>query len=90
MIEHLRELNALLALAVGAGLGWRTPQALHNVASKRLFLALVVFPILVGFGSVQAVIQHAPGGPVTPCFTIAYLTLLTVLIWFPKQLGVTP
>lgn len=91
MIEQLRELNALLALCAGFGLGIRTPAALAGVASKGVYLTLVVFPILVGFGSIQAVVQHAPGGPVTPCFTVAYLVLGGFLIWWPEQLnGHTP
>lgn len=89
MIHALRELNSVLGIAAFAGLCYRTPQALQGVSSKRLYLVLIAFPIGVAFGSLYAAAHHFPGGPMAPYFTLAYVALLVVLVWFPKSLGGT-
>jgi hypothetical protein len=90
MIDQVRELNALLALLTFGGLCYRTPRALRGVTSKRLYLVLVSFPALVGLGSIQARLQHAPAGPVTYMFTVAYAALGVTLVWWPKRLNGPP
>lgn len=86
MIDTLRQLNVFLGASSFFLLCYRTPAIVQRLASKRLFFALAAFPVLVCFGSVQALAQHAPHGPVTPCFTVAYLALNTFLTCLPPQL----
>lgn len=86
MIQLLREINFWLGVVTFAGLCWRTPQALMGVASKRLYLALCMFPIGVTFGSVYALQHNFPPSPTAPYFTVAYVALGVVLIWWPKRL----
>lgn len=88
MIDALRELNAVLGFATFFGLCYRTPAALAAVASKRLYLALILFPIGVAFGSVYAVTHNFPPGPMAPYFTVAYILLAGGLVFWPQQLEV--
>lgn len=85
MIDALREVNFILGFATVFGLCLRTPLALRGVSSKRLYLALMPFPLGVAFGSVYAVAHNFPPAPTAPFFTVAYITLGVVLVWFPKQ-----
>lgn len=86
LLEVCRWMNGGLAFFVTMGLAYRTPQALQGVASKRLYLVLAAFPMLAGFASAQAVVLHAPLGPMTPVFTVAYMALAWVLLRWPPQL----
>lgn len=87
MIQLLREANAILGFATFFGLCYRTPAALQAVTSKRLYLALVLFPVGVAFGSVYAVVHNFPPGPMAPYFTVAYIFLAGGLVFWPKQLN---
>lgn len=87
MIDALRELNAILGFATFFGLCYRTPRALQGVSSKRVYLALLPFPIGVAFGSVYAVTHNFPPGPMAPYFTLAYVALAYVLVRWPEALG---
>lgn len=86
MIETFREINAVLAGLTFFGLCYRLPPAMRTVQSRRIFLALAAFPVLAGLGSVQALIQHYPPGPVAPMFTVAYVALGAGLVWWPSTL----
>jgi hypothetical protein len=87
VIHALREANAILGFVTFFGLCFRLPQALAGVSSKRLYLALIAFPIGVAFGSAYALQHNFPPGPMAPYFTVAYLYLALVLVWWPKQLN---
>jgi hypothetical protein len=90
-VEHFRELNTILALLTVCGLLYRTPEALLNVSSKRLYVVLSLFPLAVGFASLQALILHAPAGPVTFVFTALYAALgLVESVFWPKALSGRP
>jgi len=92
MTNFLRELNGVLALLViGLGLMIRTAEALKTVKSKRLFVALLLFPIGVGGGSIYAAAKGFPSSPFVPYFTCAYIYLgLVVTVWWPESLTYRP
>jgi hypothetical protein len=85
VINLLREANSFLGFATFFGLCYRYPQALAGVSSKRLFIALSLFPIGVAFGSVYALAHDFPPAPTAPYFFVAYVALGVVLVWWPKQ-----
>ena len=87
MIQLLREINFWLGVLTFFGLCYRTPSALRAVTSKRLYLALCLFPIGVTFGSVYAWQHNFPPSPTAPYFTFAYIILAGGLIFWPKQLA---
>lgn len=86
MTQHLRELNIVFGVICLGLLCWRTPTILLKLTSKRLYFALAAFPILVCFGSVNAVATHRPPTHLTICFSLAYVALDVFLIWLPKGL----
>jgi hypothetical protein len=89
-LEFFRECNAVLAVVVIALLAYRMPQALQNVSSKRLYLALCAFPLLVGVGSGLNAYLNLRPGPITPVVTAAYLFLGYVLVRWSKTFTVKP